>query len=377
MMALSPLRSSPDGDNGLRLGINLLYLTPGEVGGTEVYARELLRALMALVPARQCTLFLRPCARDWGDHALEEARRVVVPGTDVHPAGRVVIEGALLAPLVRRSGVQVLHSLGYHGPWWGHVPSVVTVHDTNYADFLVRTWRGRLLGGAIPAAMRHAARILTVSTFACEAIARWHPWVRERLVVIPHGPGSVHVGGGWMPDTQHPYLLAFGARSVNKNLERLLEAWGRVAPEFPTWTLRVAGAVPEALRAQLQAVPRVVVEGVVTEARKDQVLRGASALVMPSLYEGFGLPALEAMAVGVPVIASSTTALGEVVGTGGMTCDPLDVAALAAAIRSVAGSSAVRQALSQRGLQRASAFSWERSARAHLEVYRAVAAAAR
>jgi hypothetical protein len=76
-------------DGGLRIGINLLYLTPGQVGGTEVYARELLRALVSLLPARNLTLFVRPCARDWEWDALRGAHRVVVPATDLHPAGRI------------------------------------------------------------------------------------------------------------------------------------------------------------------------------------------------------------------------------------------------------------------------------------------------
>jgi glycosyltransferase involved in cell wall biosynthesis len=363
---------APDAD--LRVGLNLLYLTPGRVGGTEVYAGELMRAMTRFVPPERLTLFLRPCARHWGREELGAVRRVIMPGTDLHPAGRVLLEGAALAPLVARSGVHVLHSLGYHGPWWGRVPSVLTVHDANYADFLARTWRGRLLARAIPAAMAHATTIITGAHFAREALARWHPWAQARMMVIPHGPGSLRQAGGWRPNHEAPYLLAFGAVSANKNLPRLLDAWQAVNPTFPGWTLRIAGMVPDPLRSTLDEGCRVVFEGYVSEARKLALLQGAQAVVIPSLYEGFGLPAVEAMAVGVPLIASRTTALGEVVGDGGMTFDPADVTALAGALRTVMGSGALRQELSARGRERARAFSWERSARAHWEVYRAAAA---
>jgi glycosyltransferase involved in cell wall biosynthesis len=356
----------------VHLGLNLLYLTPGEVGGTEVYATELLRALTQLLPADRLTLFLRPSARDWGPPEAIDCSRVVIPGTDVHTAARIGIEALLLPALAQRHGIHVLHSLGYHGPWRGGVPSVVSVHDTNFADFLHGTIRGRALGVAVPRAMAHARAVITASAHFQAVLAQRYPWVLPRLATIPYGPGSVSPGGQWAPDDAAPYLLAFGAVSPNKNLPRLAEAWRLVAPSLPGWMLRVVGTVPAEVADLLRATASVRLEGFVSESRKGALLRGAQAVVFPSRYEGFGFPAVEAMATGVPLAASRTTALGEVVGDGGLLFDPDDVSAIADAMRLLAGAPAVRQALARRAIARARAFSWEVSARAHLALYEAV-----
>ena len=360
----------------MRVGFNLLFLNPGRITGTEVYATQLLRAIAATPGLVDPVLIVRPSSRAWGPPELAHWPRVTVAGTDAHPAARVALEASVLPMVARRWRLALVHSLGYHGPWWGGIPSVVTVHDTNYADFLSGTVKGRLLAQAVPRAMAHARTVITGAAFARDALARRHPGVAAKVVVIPHGPGSLDEVGGWAPDRAAPYLLAFGAVTANKNLERLGEAWSRVGPDLPGWTLRVVGRLSDPLAHRLGALAGVRLVGPVTEAQKRVALCGAHGVVIPSLYEGFGLPALEAMATGVPLAASATTALGEVVADGGVTFDPLDVDAIARALHLLATSEEARRTLSRQGLRRAAAFSWAASARAHLAVYRDAAAGA-
>jgi glycosyltransferase involved in cell wall biosynthesis len=360
----------------MRVGFNLLFLNPGRITGTEVYATQLLRAIAATPGLVDPVLIVRPSSRAWGPPELAHWPRVTVAGTDAHPAARVALEASVLPMVARRWRLALVHSLGYHGPWWGGIPSVVTVHDTNYADFLSGTVKGRLLAQAVPRAMAHARTVITGAAFARDALARRHPGVAAKVVVIPHGPGSLDEVGGWAPDRAAPYLLAFGAVTANKNLERLGEAWSRVGPDLPGWTLRVVGRLSDPLAHRLGALAGVRLVGPVTEAQKRVALCGAHGVVIPSLYEGFGLPALEAMATGVPLAASATTALGEVVADGGVTFDPLDVDAIARALHLLATSEEARRTLSRQGLRRAAAFSWVASARAHLAIYRDAAAGA-
>jgi glycosyltransferase involved in cell wall biosynthesis len=169
------------------------------------------------------------------------------------------------------------------------------------------------------------------------------------------------------------YALCVGSLEPRKNLRRLLEAWTRVHACLPPEVeLVVAGDTGSSLVFESVPLgvtpPRVHFTGYVSDRHLPCLYAGALALIYPSLYEGFGLPPLEAMACGTPVITSNTTSLPEVVGDAAVLVDPQDVESIAIGLRQVLSSSSVRSVLRERGLVRARAFTWERTAEQTLEL---------
>ena len=232
------------------------------------------------------------------------------------------------------------HSRGFPGP------QVVTVHDLAFLrvpDCFNR--RFRLVAGARHRAAARAAAAVVVPSEATAADVRSRWGVAP--VVAPHGPGQrVPMNRG---EARH--FLYVGDDEPRKNLARLREAHSRSGVELP---LVVAGSAGRR----------------VGEAELADLHRHAAALVLPSLHEGFGLPALEAMQAGTPVLAARTAGLAEVCGDAARYCDPRDVDSIAAALVELATVPPLREELRRRGARRAAAFSWRRSAELHLHAYR-------
>jgi glycosyltransferase involved in cell wall biosynthesis len=241
-------------------------------------------------------------------------------------------------------------------------PGVVTVHDLAFeafpGDFAPRTgWKYRTFTRA---AVRSAQRVIAVSQFTAADLVERYGCDPAKIRVVHNGP-SLPLGDAPAPDGP-PYLLAVGDLRAKKNLGRLVEAFAALREdELRGWRLVLAG-LGDAPRA-----PGVEATGWVGDVELDALVRGAGCLVHPSLYEGFGLVLVEAMARGTPVAAARATALPEV---GGEACewfDPLDVEDLAAAVlRALAR----REELAALGRARAARFSWARAAAETVEVYR-------
>jgi glycosyltransferase involved in cell wall biosynthesis len=205
----------------------------------------------------------------------------------------------------------------------------------------------------------------------------------ERVVVIPHGvdrevfrPSSTDEVEGVRRrfGIAGPYLLSLGGIEPRKNLPNLVRAFAQLPAGGRPMLVLVGGGVewnPEgrdALQAALREVPghvaeRVVLTGYVKEQEKVALLGGAEALVYPSLYEGFGLPVLEAMACGTPIVTSDLSALPEVTGDAALLVDPRDTGALASAIERVLEEKDLRHDLETRGMSRAAGYTWEATAR--------------
>jgi glycosyltransferase involved in cell wall biosynthesis len=259
----------------------------------------------------------------------------------------------------RAAGADVLHhplpALAARAP----CPQVVTLHDLAFERLpehfspAFRRWASR----AHRRAARGAAAVVCVSqTTRTDARARWGI-DDARIVVAPHGPGQeLHVQRS---GTAH--FLYVGDEEPRKNLALLLEAHARYR--------RAAG--PQALELVLAGRARGNGEGVRSEPRPDlaALLGTAAALVHPALHEGFGLPALEAMSAGVPVIAARSPGLVETCAGAARYIDPYDAGDLATALAELASDATLREDLAHRGRARAAEFSWAASARAHIEAY--------
>ncbi|MFP4435760.1 MAG: glycosyltransferase family 4 protein [Chloroflexaceae bacterium] len=306
--------------------------------------------------------------------------------TNVRPFS--LAEQIALPRLARALQLDLLHSPYYIKPYAGlPCPSVVTIYDLlglHLPQTLSR--QGRLFYRvAMGLAVRSSHRIITISCNAQEALIRAYNIPPERITVTPLAAdarfcpqteaavAAVHAKYG-LPAR---YLLYVGANKPHKNLERLVQAWACVTPQQPAVLLLAGHYDPRYPQVQqMAAAPglrdRIMRIQNVAEADLPALYAGATAFVFPSFYEGFGLPPLEAMACGVPVICAHAGSLPEVVGDAAVTFDPYAVDELAAAIQRVLDAPALRVDLRERGLRRAQAFSWEQTARQTLAVYEAL-----
>lgn len=287
------------------------------------------------------------------------------------PGPEVVHEQLGLGLAAARAGADVLHAPNCFLPLLRHIPGVVTVHDLAFEahprDFAPRT--GAKYRAFTPRAVRCAQRVICVSRWTAADVCRRYGVDEERLVVVPNGP-SLPLGDR-EPPAGGPYVLAVGDLRAKKNLVRLVRAFRALREQGLEHRLVLAG--PEAgegarLRAEAGDAP-VELTGWLDDDALDALLRGADALVHPSLYEGFGIVLVEAMARGVPVVCSTATALPETAGDAAAYFDPVDEAALAGTLRDVLEDRALRERLVAAGLQRAARFSWARTARETAAVY--------
>jgi len=291
----------------------------------------------------------------------------------------------------RRGRVDVIHAPAYTSPFWAPAPVVLTIHDVSYErhpewypyrrDFLRRAFYRR--------SAMSAAHIITVSEFSASEIRAAYGLPANRITVIPHGidPATIH-GGVGVPlpgGVSEPFLLHVGDLHERRNLSVVVDALAAARRrEGLADLILVLAGVDRGHAAALLGRARangawpgdaIRVVGPVSEAELGALYRRARALTYPSLYEGFGLPVLEAMAAGTPVLASRAASIPEVLGDAGVLLDPHDVSAWTESIVRVAGDDAWHRRLAAAGRERAAAFTWARAAQRTLDVYRQVAAA--
>ncbi len=265
----------------------------------------------------------------------------------------------------------VLHAPHYVVPFTS-IPVVVTIHDlihlrVLHANPLAPLYARTMLRRAV----RKSTRVLTVTAAASHDIIARLGCAEAKITVTPNGVDALFSAGGPRAERGKPYFLFVGNDKPHKNLERLVEAFGRTRAASSSELLLVGSAF-ERFRSRAGAVAI----GFVSVEELAALYRGAVALIIPSIDEGFGLPALEAMACGTAVIASTATALVEVTADAALHVDARDVEAIAAAIDRVASHEGLRQELAGRGLVRSRAFTWRRCAELTLEAYRAAASSA-
>jgi len=355
----------------MRVGISLLTLVPGVVGGSETYARELTRAL-ARMGKLEYEAFVPPIAQDAADGLPTRVIREY--GARTTTAGRAsAMARAWAAPGRLRRALRLETFDAVHFPLsvmlpppGDTAPAAVTVHDLQHETYPEFFSRAELAYRRV--LYRRAATssriVIAISEHAREALLERYGLDPERVVAIPLGVDHDRLRPGNEP--RQPFLLYPANPWPHKNHARLYEAFALVRRERPDLRLALTGTGHDAA-----ALP----EGVETRGRvpDDELVdlyRTASALVFPSLYEGFGLPPLEAMACGCPVAVSRATSLPEVCGDAAEYFDPLSSEDMARAIAAVLDDPA---AYAVRGPERARRFTWEATARRHEDVYRRLA----
>jgi len=310
-----------------------------------------------------------PRLRGWGRYAHELVRALeALGGLDylvLREGGsgpELWWEQVTLPRALRRDGADLVHVPNCFLPLRRPCPGVVSVLDLAFEDhpedFASRTrWKYRTI---TPRAVRSAERVIAISEFTAEDVVERYGVHEQRVRVIPLAP-ALPPSNAQRPTPNAPYLLAVGDLRPKKNLRRLVEAFAMLDTGHRLLLAGEDAGEGQALRAE-----GVELLGYVDDERLDALVRGADALVHPSLYEGFGLVVLEAMERGTPVVAADATALPETAGGAAELCDPLDPADIARAIRAVLDDPEPYVA---RGRARAAEFSWARTARETRAVY--------
>ena len=286
------------------------------------------------------------------------------PGLAPYPFHKLDIPWTIAQILYHRP--QLYLSLGFNPPPWSPVPVVFTLYDLILLHFPSEA--NRLMQPyfryIVRPAVRRAAYILTCSEFSKQEIMEWSGVAAEKIVVVGCGVDDSFSPIGSRIDLGFPYLLYVGNHRPHKNLPRLLAAFRQARQLPPTLKLVLSGKPSPELELEITALglgDRVQFSGFISDSDLPAYYRGATALVFPSLYEGFGLPPIESMACGTPVLTSNTTSLPEVVGNAAMLVNPYDVAEIAQGIERIVMDLDLRSTLIDRGFHQAQQHRWEKT----------------
>jgi glycosyltransferase involved in cell wall biosynthesis len=370
----------------IKVGIDA-HALGSRLGGNETYIRNVIRALGEEAPGGDYTLFLSPR----GPHesaaepiaGAERMRRVVVRPRN--PLVRIPLSFPLA---LARARIDVVH-VQYVAPPVCPARIVVSVHDIAYERYPRFFAPGEVarFRALVPLTIRRASAVLTLSEYSKRDIV-WRYNVPPEKVVVTylaadpmfrpiHDEGRL-VGVRARYNTGEQFILSVGNLQPRKNLKTLIEAYVALRRAGATRHKLVLVGKRAWLHDEVFAAAResgyadeLVFTGYVPDADLVALYNAAELFVYPSIFEGFGLPPLEAMACGTPVVCSNTSSFPEVVGDAALTVDPLDPDALARAIAAVLENADMRARLSAQGLRRAAAFSWRATARTILQIYRA------
>lgn len=263
-----------------------------------------------------------------------------------------------------------LHSVyfnpGFNALLYSPIPFIFIIHDLNHlhyphnAKFLKKIYYHTLLQYTA----RRAFKILTPSHYSKKTILEWINLPDDKIQVVGSGVGPQFTPKGKRHTPGYPYLLHVGNTKVHKNVSRIIQAL-TIASIDSSIKLVLTGEKTSDLAhliKQMQLTNRVIFSGKLTEDQLANYYRGATGIVFPSLYEGFGLPVIEGMACGIPVLTSNVTSLPEIAGDAAILVDPYEVNAIAEGMNALVNDNSLRTLLIARGYEQAKLFSWDRTA---------------
>ena len=378
----------------MRIGINALFLQKPATGMGQ-HLLHLLQGLDSLDDKDQQYMLLAPrFRRAYTVRApqLSDRFREVEVVSALARLGENVEQvwweqvGIVLAGM--REKIDLLHCPYWSSPLWSPWPTVVTVHDVIQFVLPEYAWRkiSRVYFGLVSAGARRAQAVITVSECSKQDIMK----------IIGLGPERIHVIGNAVDASLYPvrdawllasvrerygiaprFVLYFGGFDMRKNVPRLIEAYARLPEALRReYQLVIAGRYqhldPRQTVRRLGLEGNVIFTGQIREQDKAPLYSAATVFAFPSLYEGFGMPVLEAMACGTPVVTSNVSALPEVAGDAGLLVNPYAPEAIGEALAELLESAARREDLSRRGLERARRFTWPQVAEQTVRVYKQI-----
>ena len=364
----------------MRIAVDLLFVVPGRNRGTQTYVDSLLPELAKLPGVDLVCMTNGRNHRYYAEEVGLPCRAAPVSG-DRRPL-RALYQQFLMCAAAKRLGGDALFCPGYLAPAFPTLPTVVALHDLNFRDIpeTVPVGRRLLYNIVAPAAVRRAAAVITVSSFSKERIVQGLGCAGDKIVVVPEGP--LANGAGTVADwatvkakygVRGDYFLSVSSGDPHKNIRRLAQGFVAAQRRAPGGEQLVL--VGHRLDGELEAWlsregfgDAVVATGYVSEAEKVAFLRHGIAYFFPSLYEGFGLPALEAQSCGLPLAASRYGSLPEVCGEGAVYFDAMSVESIADIFLKLRDDSGLRDRLIEAGYANIQRFSWRRAAQDTLVV---------
>lgn len=372
----------------MHIGIDA-HAIGAQQGGNETYIRNLIRALAEVDNRNRYTIYLAKAAAaaEWRDgFARQFSNFEIRLLPEPTPLVRVPLA---LAFELRRRPVDVLH-VQYTAPPFCPAPVVATIHDLAF-EHLPETFtrRGSLqLKLTVRRTARQAARIATVSEYSRQDLLRTYKLAPEKVAVTYNGIESHFTPQPTSPNEvdevrqrfgiKREFLLAVGSLQPRKNLIRLIRAYAKLRGENSAFApqlvivgrkLWLADEIFAEVRRQRWA-DDVILTGYATDEDLPKLYRAATAFAYPSLFEGFGLPPVEAMACGTPVITSNNSSLPEVVGAAALLIDACDERALSDALLRIVNDQPLRARLREQGIEQAQKFTWREAAEKTLQLYR-------
>jgi glycosyltransferase involved in cell wall biosynthesis len=341
----------------LNIALDGTYSVGGNLSGVGAYSREIVRGLAAAHPERRFQLCYRP-------HRYLRSFTTPLP--------RNCCRSLLHEPWFPRSR-DLFHGLNQRLPAMRFRKTVSTFHDLFVltGNYSTPEFRQRFAGQARQAADQ-SDQIIAVSQFTAEQVERLLDVDAERIHVIHHGVKRLQPGKPGQAVPREKIVLHVGAIQRRKNIQRLVNAFERLDPGWQLVLVGSSGYGATEILQQIEYSQRresIRVLGYLGLAELAGWYARASVFAFPSLDEGFGMPVLEAMAAGVPVVASNRSALPEVCGDAAILVNPEDTEELAEAMRRIIGSEEIAGDLRNRGLRRAAQFSWEKAAQETWNVY--------
>ena len=362
----------------LRIGVNALYLIPGGVGGTEIYLRELLRALAEIDARNEYFVFTN---RETGPDLVPQQANFHNRPQRVRAAfrpARIVWEQSVLPLAAVRLGLNVLLNPGFTAPLYCPCAAVTVFHDMQHKRhpehfrwFDLPFWRVLLFGAA------HRATLLLADSETTHAdVLRYYRFPAEKVRLVRLGVDAEFFHLRRAPEK---LLLTVSTLHPHKGLDALLEAFARFRQSQPGFRLVIAGLrgfhsnALDRLREELGLADAVEFTGWIPRAQLYDLYTRAWALLYPSTFEGFGMPVVEALAAGIPTACSNIEPLTAIAGVAALLFEPDDVEAILDAMLRLAGDESLRARLSTLGPPRAARFTWQATARATLDALEAAA----
>jgi glycosyltransferase involved in cell wall biosynthesis len=360
----------------MKIGVNILPYR--KIGGPLVYAHNMLKALGEVDKENEYYLIgykdlLSPLVFGFPNfHYIE---------TSLNPFSefqRVFVEQFTLPRILKKHKINLLYNLSVSSPlfWKGKIVS--TVHDCTYRKYR----QGRGLGAILYLETmfyltpRLSKKVIAVSEFTKKELIKIYKIPTKKIKVIFEALPEIPQNGVSFSQLQSkfgirkPYLFWIGVSMPWKNIPRLIDAFGQFSKKYPSYCLVLAGQLSQREEKNIKVQKNnIVYIGKVSDQEKTGLYKNCSAFVFPSLYEGFGLPILEAQSLGVPIVTSNTASLPEVAGKGALYVNPYDTESIIKGMEAIVLDNRIRKELITRGFENVKKFSWQKSAEELLKVF--------